>query len=69
MMSSAKPTVMVETEHAVYIVDSEVYAFVVGMHPDAFDQNSIRAMANSLVVIDKKTGRVIKARSFNPNGN
>jgi hypothetical protein len=65
-MTAVTRTVTVETDEAVYIVDAEVYEFVVAMHPDAFSSDSIRAMANSLIVLDKKSGKVIKARSFSP---
>lgn len=63
------PTVMVETAGYVYIVDASVYPYAVALHPDAFYNDTVRGMANSLIVMDKKSGNVIKARSFDPNGN
>lgn len=61
--------VMRENETHVYFVRPDVHEFTVGMHPDAFDAHGSRAMVNSEMVIEKATAKVVKARSFDPNGN
>ncbi|QIN94134.1 hypothetical protein PP459_gp099 [Streptomyces phage Wakanda] len=60
---------MVETQDRVYIVPADICDFVQKMHPECFDKGELRAMANSHLVIDKASGKVIKARSFDPRGN
>ncbi|AVD99335.1 hypothetical protein SEA_BILLNYE_162 [Streptomyces phage BillNye] len=60
---------MAEGNGLIYIVPMDVYDFVTKMHPDCFKNGEMRAMANAYLVIDKKSAKVIKARSFNPNGN
>jgi hypothetical protein len=60
---------MVESDTRVYVVPADVYTFATKMHPDCFKNDEWRAMANAYLVIDKKSARVIKARSFDPKGN
>jgi hypothetical protein len=64
-------TVVVENKNFVYVVNREVYEFCVAMHPDTFEDEVrfTRAIMNSDIVIRKSDGKVIKARSFDPNGN
>jgi hypothetical protein len=60
---------MVEGNGLIYIVPADIYEFVTKMHPDCFIKGEMRAMANSYLVIDKASAKVIKARTFDPNGN